>query len=279
MPTYPPLIKDHPSLQAQPLPSPTLHPIDPQPQCCLLSLPAELRNSIYSSVFNTTSSTPNALALLQSCRLIYTEASLLAFSTCTFVTHLSVRYHLSQRTRILPPAQFAAITHLALTGARDNDATTHATFLANAISLFPGLRTATLLLASPSRYVYLADPPYPPSQFPKQAPGWVGNVLFVFLSGRPLAWPKAEPWSVEWRYVSGTARKGNFLREKIPRQSAFFVRGLYQVNVAGHKRPCRDTLQRMYSWNSGPLVIEQEEGSKDGYNDQGPQRPWAMIES
>lgn len=182
----------------------SLPPPHQQVQSLFFTLPAELRNEICRLVFSTSTTSPHALSLLQTCRRVYMEAHLLAFSTVTFFTKLSVRYKLAQRAHCLSPAQFNAITNIAFTACqRYENAYLLANFLANTISLFPQLKRVTLLVPKIPRggQTYL-------SPFPQQVPDWLGHAISLFISGRPLAWQASELWAVSWPQQVGNGQRG-----------------------------------------------------------------------
>ncbi|OCL08211.1 hypothetical protein AOQ84DRAFT_45337 [Glonium stellatum] len=170
-----------------------------QAQCLFFTLPAELRNEICKLVFSTSTISPHALSLLQTCRRMYMDTHLLAFSTITFTTRLSVRSELAQRTSHLSAAQLNAISNVAFVSyARHSNNYMYfvANFLANSISLFPRLKKATLIITDNARYM-AADGNYH-SPFPEQVPRWFGYAIHLFVSGRPLAWQASELWTAEW---------------------------------------------------------------------------------
>lgn len=180
----------------------SLLPSHQQTQSLFFALPAELRNEICRLVFSTSTTSPHALSLLQTCRRIYMEAHLLAFSTVTFSTKLSIRYELAQRTHCLSPAQFNAITNIAFTACQGyENAYLSANFLANTISLFPQLKKVKLLVPKISKggQTYL-------SPFPQQVPDWLGHAISLFISGRPLAWQASELWTVSWPQQVGNGQ-------------------------------------------------------------------------
>ncbi|OCK89567.1 uncharacterized protein K441DRAFT_699726 [Cenococcum geophilum 1.58] len=180
----------------------SLPPPHQQTQSLFFALPAELRNEICRLVFSTSTTSPHALSLLQTCRRIYMEAHLLAFSTVTFSTKLSIRYELAQRTHCLSPAQFNSITNIAFTACQGyENAYLLANFLANTISLFPRLKKVRLLVPKISKggQTYL-------SSFPQQVPDWLGHAISLFISGRPLAWQASELWTVSWPQQVGNGQ-------------------------------------------------------------------------
>lgn len=67
-------------------------------------------------------------------------------------------------------------------------------FLANSISLFPGLETVILKTDTP--VVTYGSMPISQSPFPSDCPDWLRATLYTFKSGRNLAWKATEPWSI-----------------------------------------------------------------------------------
>lgn len=82
-----------------------------------LALPAELRNSIYKRIFTSEESLLSALSderasaglgLLLTCRRIYQEASLVAFSSTVFVVRGRCGPRISPQLSVLKPHRFRA---------------------------------------------------------------------------------------------------------------------------------------------------------------------------
>ncbi|OCL09888.1 hypothetical protein AOQ84DRAFT_353805 [Glonium stellatum] len=171
--------------------------INPQASSPFLNLPAELRNQIYEYYFDNLTSSAHSLALLLSCRRIYNEAHTLAFATATFVTTTWVRYKLAAQSAALRPASVAAISSIAFAShllesrgfCRDNQYLL-ANFMAGCITLFPALRRVTLFYPDQARSG--------PEWYAEANKTNLSAVVWAFVSGQVMAWPKAEPWSVVW---------------------------------------------------------------------------------
>ncbi|KAH7405705.1 hypothetical protein DE146DRAFT_420917 [Phaeosphaeria sp. MPI-PUGE-AT-0046c] len=124
--------------------------IDPQTSSPFLSrLPAELRNEIYTYVFKSNTPSPNPyqpphhpLPLLLTCRLINSEAAVLAFRSHTFHLSGDISFHgLRSRTTHLPAALFDSISSVSCTPWPDtrykSDRKSSADVVADVLVLFP----------------------------------------------------------------------------------------------------------------------------------------------
>ncbi|KAF2802438.1 uncharacterized protein BDZ99DRAFT_482863 [Mytilinidion resinicola] len=177
----------------------------PQSESAFFGLPAELRNEIYAHYFDSlTRSEPHSLSLLLTCRAVYSEAHILAFSTITFATTSWIRYKLASLSSILRPESFNAITSLAFASHFLNeDPRTGATqtimagFIANAVTLFPNIRRVTLIL--PNSYAktgWQEEPAY--GLWDSFCQTGIASVAQTVLSGHVMAWPKSAPWKLVW---------------------------------------------------------------------------------
>ncbi|KAF2492370.1 hypothetical protein BU16DRAFT_111781 [Lophium mytilinum] len=194
-----------------PIPPPKSNPSPPQaqPQCLFLNLPAELRNQIYTDVFSTKSPIKNALALLETCRLIHLEAAVLAYATTTWVTTKSDYYSLAKSTSTLPRPCFTAIAHIAYSCPGDYSSIYDlSVFLSNAVFHFPGLHTATLLVRHMFPVMRVERQISSVPGHPLGTDDWFAKTIRLFKSGRALAWPKDRPWSVQW--PAGRLDSGQF---------------------------------------------------------------------
>lgn len=169
----------------------------PQSASPFLNLPAELRNRIYEYYFAHLSSSSHSLALLLTCRRVYNEAHILAFSNTTFVTTTWVRYKLAAQAEVLRPETASAITSVAFAShlidwckfAR-NRQYLHADFLANVVTLFPGLKRVVLFDTDSDET--------PPFWWPNGNATKIESVVRTFASGQVMAWTKNEPWEMVW---------------------------------------------------------------------------------
>ncbi|KAF2816083.1 uncharacterized protein BDZ99DRAFT_457995 [Mytilinidion resinicola] len=192
-----------------PPPQPNSSPTQPQPQCLFFSLPAELRNQIYTAVFSTKTPIKNALSLLSTCRLIHAEATVFAYATITWVTTKSDYYSLAKSASTLPRAQFTAITHIAYSSRSDYSSIWElSAFIANAVFHFPGLRTVTLLVRRTDHSTIHRGRISSTPGIPVEIDDWFAKTIRVFMSGRALTWPKERPWRVEW--PAGRPDSGQF---------------------------------------------------------------------
>ncbi|KAF2494660.1 hypothetical protein BU16DRAFT_44785 [Lophium mytilinum] len=148
--------------EPRPLPK---QPPKSQSRSPFFQLPAELRNKIYTHYFdNLACSESHSLSLLLTCRGVYTEAHILAFSMITFATTSWARDKLVSLSSVLRPESFNAITSMAFVYFPDENPTISvphrswensriaiperrmSTFIANAATVFPNIRRLTLIL-------------------------------------------------------------------------------------------------------------------------------------
>ncbi|KAJ4991225.1 hypothetical protein SVAN01_03353 [Stagonosporopsis vannaccii] len=190
-------------------------------------LPPELRNEIYSLVFTVSTSPapatvpshqpPHPLALLQTCRRIYNEASLLAFTTYTFPVRAGLQpTHLGLQAAIahLPATHVAAIRSLSVPSSADP-----ASLLSNALVLLP--RLSAFAVDSPphpraqscghglaprlrssrpghSFTAYSEDTELALRAVDHYAPPWLVHVVESVAAGRAVQWQSGARWTARW---------------------------------------------------------------------------------
>jgi hypothetical protein len=189
----------------------------------LTTLPAEIRNQIYIHLFTTSYTqisaddttltdpsplTPNPLAILLTCRKIYLETALLAFSTHTFhITGDSLFSTLRTRTSHLPSPFFDAITFVSFTPETTNlyniatsynkfDNRSHAEIISNVILLFPALSRIDVrmrLQTTESRKSSGATMP--------QARWFWAGMAVMYEGWKAGVWKRHKDW--EWKYMNG----------------------------------------------------------------------------
>lgn len=149
------------------------------------------------------------LSLLLSCRKIRFEATLLAFSTRTFITRSTSpqTFHaLRARTSILSSAQLSAITSLAYDLSEAETYYFHrgTPFIANSLILFSGLKNLELRIKKGKpveRNAVHAQTPWPAYEGglkERRVPSWLLTTVQNVVKGREYAWQKGEKWSVLW---------------------------------------------------------------------------------
>lgn len=234
-----------PRFKPQPAPLPqrtwSNKPIDPQTQSLFFTrLPAEIRNTIYHYVFQTSDPTTpsqppsippseppsptdpppppaHPLSLLLTCRKANQEATILAFHTHTFAipqpltTFLALRH----RTSLLSPQQLVAISSHAHDVTLAVNATNMgqiAASIANSLLAFPGLASIELRIQRSAPFDATAEHGevsywgWVRTEKPPRVAAWLHTALEDVVLGRSVSWQAGAKWSVEW--VAETAGSG-----------------------------------------------------------------------
>ncbi|KAL1606369.1 hypothetical protein SLS60_003771 [Paraconiothyrium brasiliense] len=161
---------------------------------------------------------PHPLSLLSTCRKIYLDAALFAYSNHTFTipeldgaaTYLA----LSRLTSPLPELLFNSISRLAYgtPPATPYVFIHHTLYVTHSLLLFPSLRHLEIRMYEDRfldrRLIHDKDPSVtrarigsylkPQKQKPQFVPQWLHEMLDDVLNGRVYVWQKGEKWSVQW---------------------------------------------------------------------------------